>query len=224
MVHLRHLIRCAAVGLILVGQTPSTAAQGDESDNAASFALRDNEMRIVNDVLDQFWNVMNPDEQAILQETDVRIPMDYDLTRVVAYREDGRVIEISFGFYGMMTTLCRDFVLAQYYAEQDPGISQKYEDYVTYLNGTIDRNERSIGQDPVTTQSFAEFAGIPAEREAEIMNSSDAEYNIGALGVTAIAFVLAHEIGHHILGHVDSAPGSAYEAAVVPKLDVDRKH
>jgi len=212
MTCLRHLIFCAAVGLSLLTLTPHCAAQTDESDNAASLAQRDNEIRIVNDVLDQFWSVMDPSEQAILREIDVRIPMDYDMTRVIAYRQDGRVIEISFGFYGILVKLCRAWILALYYAEQDPTIHEKYEAYLAYLNDTIDQNDRSIGQDPVAPQSFAEFAGIPEETEAQIMSSGDAEYNNAALGVTAIAFVLAHEIGHHVLGHVDAPPASAAES------------
>jgi hypothetical protein len=210
----RQLIYCGVVGLCLVADTPSCAAQGEETANAASLAERDIRMRILNTVLDQLWNVMDPSEQAILQEVDVRVPMDYDITRVIAYRQDGRVIEISFGFFGLMNALCRDYVLASYYAEQDPNAPHIYENYVDHINSVIDRNDRAIGQDRIELPSFAEFAGIPPEIEAEIMSQGDAEYFSGTLALTAIAFVVAHEVGHHVLGHLDAPPASPAESRV----------
>jgi hypothetical protein len=107
-----------------------------------------------------------------------------------------------------MVTLCRDWVLANYYTEQDPNILHTYDDYLSYVNDTIDRNDRSVGEDSMTLQPFTEFAGIPEETATQIMNGSDAGYNDGVLLYAAIGFVLAHEIGHHVLGHVDSAPAS----------------
>jgi hypothetical protein len=208
----RRLILCATIALGLGGPAPQGSAQSADADNSAELAQRDIEMRILNDVLDTFWEVMDPQERAVLQEIDVRIPMDYDMTRVIAYRDEGRVIEISFGFYGLMTTLCSDWMLALHYEEQDPDIHDKYEAYIGYVNDTIDRNERAIGQERAPLLSFAEFAGIPAESAEWIKGQSDFEHYNAALKITAIAFVLAHEIGHHVLGHLDSPPASPEES------------
>jgi hypothetical protein len=209
---LRHLAYCGIVGLCLVTLTPRCAAQDGGADNTGALAQRDIQIRIINDALDQLWTVMTPSEQAILQEIDVRVPMDYDITRVVAYRQEGRVIDISFGFFGLMNALCRDYILASYYSERDPNAPYLYEQYVDHLNAVIDRNDRAVGQERAQLQSFAEFAGIPPEIEADIMSQGDAEYYSGALAVTAIAFVLAHEIGHHMLGHLDASPASPAES------------
>jgi hypothetical protein len=208
----RQLICCGIVGLCLVVRAPSCAAQGEDSDNVGALAERDIQMRIINDALDQLWTVMGPSEQAVLQEIDVRVPMDYDITRVVAYRQEGRVIEVSFGFFGLMNALCRDYILASYYSEQEPSAPYIYEKYVDHLNNVIDRNDRAVGQERAQLQSFAEFAGIPPEIEADIMGQGAAEYYSGALAVTAISFVLAHEIGHHVLGHLDTPPASRAES------------
>src|SRR5215813_5531468 len=98
------LARAMALALILsVCLVQACRAQTDTSNSAASLAMRDNEMRICNAILSSFSDVMNSDERTILEEVELRIPMDYDLTRVIAYRQGGgRVIEISFGFFGTM--------------------------------------------------------------------------------------------------------------------------
>lgn len=223
MIPLRHLALSLVVGLILVfGQTPRCAAQTAASDSAAALAQRDDEIRLVNALLDAFWEVMDADERGILQEIEIRIPMDYDMTRVVAYRDSGRMIEISFGFLGVLIGLCDDFVLSEYYSAQDPGIYDKYEAYLSYLNDIIDRNEQSIGQDPITPQPFAEFAGIPAETATEIMSRSDAQEYGGNLRMAAVAFVLAHEIGHHVLGHVDAPPAESAADSRDREAEADR--
>jgi hypothetical protein len=203
---LRRLACVLAAGLVLAtGPAPAVLAQTSEPNNAASLSMRDDEMRMVNALLDAFTEVMTPDEQAILREIDVRIPMDYDVTRVVAYRDDsGRAIEVGFGFFGLAIQLCDDEVLADYYAAQDPGIYDKFEAYVTSLNEAIDRNEQSTIQNALPR--FAPFAGIPEETATARAAQEDFKSYAANLHTSAIAFVLAHEIGHHVLGHTDMPP------------------
>ena len=206
MTALRPLV-CTLIAGLLFGQMSVCLAQTADSDNAAALATRDDAMRMIKALLAAFSEVMPPDERAILQEIDVRMPMDYDITRVVAYRDDtGRVIEISFGFFGTAIQFCDDEVLADYYAPQDPDIYNKLEAYLTNLNDGIDRNEQSFGQDPVPLPRFAPFAGIPAETAAGFEAREDFQVAAGNLRMAAIAFALAHEIGHHVLGHADSPP------------------
>ena len=223
MTFLRNVAHSTVVGLVLLFSfTQHCGAETSESDSAAALAMRDNEIRIVNAILTAFSEIMDAEERTILQEIDVRIPMDYDMTRVVAYRENGRVIEISFGFFGVLIEQCDDWILSEYYSPQDPGIYDKYEAYLKYLNDIIDRNERSVGQDPLTPQPFAEFAGIPAETATEIMSRSDALTYDGSLRMAAVAFVLAHEIGHHVLGHVDAPPADSAAESRDRETQADR--
>jgi hypothetical protein len=219
---LRRLVCSAAVALgLIVASAPASLAQTASSDNADELAERDKQIRVVNAFLDAVWDVMDEDERAVLREIEVRIPMDYDMTRVIAFRDDGRVIELSFGFLGVLIELCDDWVLSEYYSSQDPAIYDKYEAYLTYLNDVIDQNDRSVGQEPVSPQPFATFAGIPAETVVEIMSQSEAQQYLGALRAAAIAFVVGHEIGHHMLGHVDTAPQSTAESRA-RESDADR--
>jgi len=198
-----------ALALILsISLVQTCGAQTDTPDSAASLTMRDNEIRICNAILSAFSDVMSPEERAILHEIELRIPMDYDLTRVIAYRQDGRVIEISFGFFGTMIDASNNWTLAEYYATQDPDIFNKYEAYYKYLNDAIDQNEQSIGENHPKLQRFAEFAGIPAETQAQIMSQSDVRDVQVKLEFATIAYVLAHEIGHHVLGHVDAPPAA----------------
>jgi hypothetical protein len=185
-------------------------AQTDTPNSTASLTMRDNEMRICNAILSSFSDVMSPDERTILQEIELRIPMDYDLTRVVAYRQGGgsRVIEISFGFFGTMIDASNNWTLAEYYTTQDPDILNKYEAYYKYLNDAIDQNEQSPGESHPKLQRFAEFAGIPLETQEQIMGQSEVRDIQVKLEFATIAYVLAHEIGHHVLGHVDAPPAA----------------
>lgn len=203
------LVRAMALALILsIILVHTCGAQTDMPDSAASLNMRDNEIRICNAILSTFSDVMSPDERTILQEIELRIPMDYDLTRVIAYRQGGRVIEISFGFFGTMVDASNNYALAEYYSPRDPDIYNKYEAYYKYLNDAIDQNEQSIGENHPKLQRFAEFAGIPAETQTQIMSQSDVRDFQVKLLFSAIAYVLAHEIGHHVLGHVDAPPAA----------------
>lgn len=205
-------------GLALaIGQVPSSHAQ----DNSTALAMRDDEMRLVNALLDAFSEVMSEDERAVLNEINVRIPMDYDITRAVAYRdESGRVIEISFGFFGLAIQLSDDEVLADYYAAQDPGIYDKLEAYLASLNDAIDRNERTMSADELPR--FASFAGIPEETAAALEAQEEFKSYAANLRTSAIAFVLAHEIGHHVLGHTDLPPPDSPEVSRARESDADR--
>jgi hypothetical protein len=194
--------------ILSISLAHACGAQTDTPNSAASLALRDNEIRISNGILSAFSDVMSPDERAILQEIELRIPMDYDLTRVIAYRQGGRVIEISFGFFGTMVDASNNWVLAQYYATQDPDIFNKYEAYYKYLNDAIDQNEQSIGESHPKLLRFPEFAGIPPETQAQIMSQGEVRDVLVKLEFATIAYVLAHEIGHHVLGHVDAPPAA----------------
>ena len=54
----RGLIHCGIVALCLIAHAPICAAQDDGTDNAAALAERDIYIRIINDGIDQLWNVM----------------------------------------------------------------------------------------------------------------------------------------------------------------------
>jgi len=198
---------------LLLAPAPAFLAQA-EDDGAAALAYRDRAMRLINAVLDAFWEVMNEDERAVLQEIDVRMPIDYNVTRVVAYHDDSeRVIEVSSGFFGLMSQMCEDEVLHDYYLPQDPGITDRFETYMTSLNEAIDRNEQSFSAEPEPLPRFAPFAGIPEDVAAAIESRDDYLDSVANLRLSAIAFVLAHEIGHHIFGHTDlPLPGSVEES------------
>jgi hypothetical protein len=220
-------VRPLALALAIVlmsacGLAPTCIAQTAASNSAAALAMRDNEIRLINKILSGFSEVMDPRERAILQDIDIRVPMDYNMTRVVAYRDDRRVIEVSFGFLGVLLEACDNWILAEYYSAQDPGIYGKYEAYLAYLNQVIDRNERALGQEPTAPQPFAARAGIPAEVAAAIMERSDARDYNGRLRVAAIAFVLGHELGHHMLGHADTPQPSSPAASRAREAEADR--
>ena len=208
---------------LLLGPAPACLAQGPDDDSTAALAYHDQAMRLINAVLDAFWEAMNEDERAVLQEIDVRMPIDYNVTRVVAYRDDsGRVIEVSSGFFGLMSQLCEDEVLHDYYLPQDPGITDKFEAYLTSLNEAIDRNEQSFSAEPEPLPRFAPFAGIPDDVAAAIQSRDDYLDSFAKLRLSAIAFVLAHEIGHHVLGHTGMQPPESPSESRARESDADR--
>jgi hypothetical protein len=216
------ILAFAVIVLLVGGPALPCRAQTAQSQNAAALAMRDGEIRLINALLRAFAAVMDQRERAILDETDIRVPMDYDMTRVVAFRDGGRVIEVSFGFLGVLLDACDNWILAEYYATQDPGIYDKYEAYLGYLNQIIERNEQAVGQQPETPQAFADWAGIPAAAAAAIMRQSNARDYQGRLRMAAVAFVLGHELGHHMLGHIDAPPAATPAASRDRETAADR--
>jgi hypothetical protein len=148
-------------------------------------------------------------ERRTLREIEIRIPMDYNVTRVQAFRDESgqRIIEMSFGFLGLLNQLTQDYVFAD--ASGDTDID-KFEAYLDYLNEMVNRNERMLRKDHI--KSFREYAEIPAEKWEAIVGGEDYDRNVAIMRVSAIAFILTHEIGHHVFGQVDRLPRSPVES------------
>ena len=134
--------------------------------------------------------------------------MDYDVTRVLSFRDEHRqrVIEISFGFLGVIAQLCEDL----HFSSEIPDGPDKFDAYVEYLDEIVDRNERALRKDHI--KSFQEHAAIPVDTKNAIMGHSDYHLNVAKILLSANGFILAHEVGHHVLGHVDRPARSFAES------------
>jgi hypothetical protein len=183
-------------------------AQTTEGRNAAALSRRDDFIRMVNSIRTDLSDIMPDPERRTLREIVIRIPMDYDVTRVLSFRDEHRqrVIEISFGFLGAIAQLCGDF----YFASQISEGPEKFDAYVEYVHEMVDRNERALRNDHI--KSFQEHAAIPVDTKNAIMGRSDYHLNVGKIILSAIGFILAHEVGHHVLGHLDRPARSLAES------------
>ena len=206
MICIRHLRRSFLGLLFLLGLAQICEAQGTR--NAAALSRRDDFSRLVNSVRSMALEKMPAPEQRILREIDIRIPMDRNATRVQAFRDESgqRIIEMSFGFLIVMTHMSADCIFADLTGEW-----QKLDAYLDYVNEIVERNERMLSSDDI--KSFQEYAEIPAEKWDAITGRDDYWQSVGAMSLSAIGFILTHEIGHHVLGQVDRPPpGSPAES------------
>jgi hypothetical protein len=214
MIYIRHLRQSFLGVLFLLGLAQICEGQGTGRGNATALSKRDDFSRFVNMVRSEALDVMPALERRTLREIDIRIPMDYNVTRVQAFRDESgqRIIEISFGFLGMISALTEEF----YWASESgdclgcPNDIDKFGAYVDYLNEMVYRNERMLRKDHIKT--FQEYAEIPAEKWEAILRRDDYHRNVAVLFMSAIGFILTHEIGHHVFDHVDRPPRSPVES------------
>jgi hypothetical protein len=215
MIYTRHLKHSLLGGLFLLGLAQICEAQDTSRSNAAALSLRDNFSRLVNMIRSDALDAMPDLERRTLREINIRIPMDYNITRVEAFRDESgqRIIEMSFGFLGfIIMQLTEDF----YFASESgdclgcPNDIDKFDAYVDYLNEMVNRNERMLRKDHI--KRFREYAEIPAEKWEAIVRRDDYALNVAKLQYSALGFILAHEIGHHVFGHVDRPPRSPAES------------
>jgi hypothetical protein len=207
MIYIRHLRRSLLGLLFLLGLAQICEAQGTSRGNATALSRRDDFSRVVNLIRSNALDVMPDLERRTLREIDIRIPMDYNVTRVQAFRDERgqRIIEMSFGFLGIITQL------SEYcYFASESGDFEKFDAYVDYVNEMVDRNERMLRKDHI--KSFQEYAEITAEKWDAIAGRDDYWRNVGVLTASAIGFILTHEIGHHVFDHVDRPPRSPVES------------
>jgi len=209
MIYIRYLRRSLLGGLFLLSLAQICEAQDTSRSNAAALSLRDDFRRVVNRFCSLALDGMPDLERQILREIEIRIPMDYNVTRVQAFRDESgqRIIEMSFGFLGLEKTLSDDYVFALVSSDAD---LNKFDAYLDYLNEKVNRNERMLRKDHI--KSFREYAEIPAEKWEAVVGSDDYDRLFPVMSTSAMGFILAHEIGHHVFGHVDRPPRSPVES------------
>lgn len=224
-IYIRHRRRSLLGVLFLFGLAQICEAQGPS--NATALSRRDDFSRLVNRIRSDALDAMPDLERRIVREIDIHIPMDYNITRVQSFRDESgqRIIEMSFGFLMVITKLSGYCIYAD-----ATGDWEKLDAYLDYVNEMVDRNERMLGKDHI--KSFQEYAEIPAEKWNAIEGRDDYWWNVGALTMSAIGFILTHEMGHHVLDHFDrparspaesrrnEAQADRYAVALTLKMDI----
>ena len=187
----------------------------------SSFAQPTQEQQIVLDGLYRFYvfmaqsemkgfkRVVSPEEKALLDR--VRISIDrnqYNIAAVFATKDgDIPIISISIGFLQASYAINTAFI---YEADQAArtGKSPDLENILDYIDYVAD----SIGR--TDYESYLKWSDLNEEEiKAAATQLEKNEFGNANVGYTSFAFVLAHEIGHHVLGHVGVRTGEKEEAA-----------
>ena len=121
-----------------------------------------------------------------------------------------RHVSMSAGFGSLILQLSVAVTL------QQADSSCKYSDYVRYAGEVTHRNRDAIRKQslPESAGSALDFYHVSVEQWEQLMERNNEYYKNTFMGsLDAIQdFVLAHEIGHHVLGHVFHSPKSLEES------------
>lgn len=174
--------------------------------------------RTIDRLVDEFREVMNPDERDILDETDIRIDrFSNDVVRVYANIENGkRVIVISRGFMAAGDLI--DWALTyEIYVAQQQQVPVNSERIIKYTNVVAEiilnnAHQRSRALPVKDIPYYLQWTGMGEDQYNEVTDGlrRDPDFqNLRALiKLHAFALILGHELGHHVLGHLESSERS----------------
>lgn len=151
-----------------------------------------------------------PDEQRIFREIEFRYPdnpRQFASPHAFKARDGRRVVVFETGFYRTILAV-GDLNMIN---RAKGGVSP-IPDYMRYAIGTmfenrfrpVDRQEKIVW--PV------EWVGISEEEYLTMSKDKDLGLIKTGTILGTVAFIYAHEIAHHVLGHTDSAPSSLQES------------
>jgi hypothetical protein len=169
-------------------------------------------------VTDQFKEVLPSPERQMFDKIEIRLDKHQgNIFAVFAGRDNGKpIISVSAGYID----ICRLVIGAYLYEDtisakrNEPADMDSVDDYVGYIADTIIENgDRALTGGPqVEIVSYFFWIGLT---EDEARTANDDMNNSGNAGLfrQSLAFVLGHELGHHVLGHVGRKTSEADEEA-----------
>src|ERR1035441_2116900 len=150
-----------------------------------------------------------PDQLTTAKRIEVRAINSANSGIVWARREgDKYIVELSTGFFEQV------FHIVGAIRGLPPGLALKYIDY-TIQEGRANGVRIAKGQTPILVKGIFEWAKLSQSYEQAFFNDTSNRVWDDRAVLGTVAFALAHEYAHHMLGHVKKAPTS---------LDESRKH
>ncbi len=145
---------------------------------------------------------MTPTERAILAKVDISVPSSNNLLLVRATIDRGvRNIDISLGWIWVMECVTDAVILADLF---QVGAESDVTRYVEDVARRVEANGRSIrlGESASTIPLYASFVGLRPDSVDRLYKRSDFQDARVALKLHSLAWIIGHEMAHHVLGHL----------------------
>jgi hypothetical protein len=157
-------------------------------------ALQRTYSAMVTETLDLLRPAMSPAARKVEASIAYEVPIQDDVTlaRASRIRDSGQPrVEISVGFARSLDMLCDGAVIE--YAFQKPSLVGEYMDFI------LNRWRTKPGQ---FIPSIYDYAQLTDRQRTAIEKDPHLRALAAGRITSALAWVLGHEIGHHVLGHV----------------------
>ena len=193
----------------------NSAEQEMLSRNCAAISIgecyREGLIRLINhDFVPQIGKVLNQGQKQTLQSVNFLIVDDPDALGASSAIVNGSPVIRITSSVAYHIALFASAAVLNLFSGRDLSAYVQYQDKA--VGGLADNTRRAhLGQPILPTPSFAEVEGINAAKVTEVMKNPE------ALGMSAYFaevmdfWVLAHEVGHQVLGHarlIATAPGT----------------
>lgn len=177
--------------------------------------------RALRDALSDLEPYLTPDQQGIIDQT--RITSDRHDWNIYGTRAQigpsGRSIHFPMGFQ-MVNLNITWAVAANLFAGHDPELVMEYALYMSdTVRASIQATARKETPPPMLT--YSAYVGMPqAQSEQMISNGTYLDF-VDILMRESITLILAHEIGHHVLGHLNNTYSSLDEEMQADAFAID---
>jgi hypothetical protein len=163
---------------------------------------RDGGNRFISTFLNQIHGVVSPSEWATISRIDAQAVADRNVLRMQALADGSghRKIEISSGSLFYLQSVAYSAILSTLHGDSEEGFNRYIEQLVMVL---VENTQKAkLGQSLGPARTFAQSVGISPDEEKKIMSTDKAKGLTALFFQTQFLFILSHEIGHHVLGHV----------------------
>lgn len=155
---------------------------------------------ILGHVENQISVYLTDSERQIQRRANIRVPASYAL---IAHAYPG-AIEISAGTLWILEQLAMAHI-----ADYDFNYSGCEKDYTSFIANGISQSAQDQGFVQLSLEDYGKnFGGACARFDVSTISANGVARDFERLVQASMMMIYLHELGHHVLGHVDSIPAS----------------
>jgi hypothetical protein len=147
----------------------------------------------------KFIEALSPSDRTLVESIDFRfVPGGGAFDAFATRAQDGtRIVLISSAF-----VVFQDVAIDAYIVSQEFGLSDQYHSYLAYAaeKGTENYALLKSGEPMRPIPMFSTYAHLPRDKIMKFVQTKQYQATIGGFRILSLAYVLGHEIGHHVHG------------------------
>lgn len=192
-----------ASALVLVSLSGPVYAASNYQDSQIRLShLQRNTEALLGHAKNQISEYLTHSERHVQRQADVRVPASYAL---IAHAYPGKIV-ISSGTLWMLEQLAMAHI-----AERKLDYPGCEKDYTNFNATGITQSAHGQGFIQLTLEAYAEtFGGACTGFVASEISAHDRVGDLVRLVRASMMLIYLHELGHHVLGHVNDIPSDAH--------------